>query len=120
MENQIIFYQIRTDDLFARIDESVRRAIEGALLPKESVKSDICDLEEAEKITGIKKAALYKLSMDKFRVNDPHPLPCYKSGKFLRFNRAKLQDWSFERLKPKVNISEGVSLELAKSALRKR
>lgn len=121
MDNQIILSQIGTTDLRTWIQESVRLGIQEALLPKENIKSDICDLDEAELITGKPKPAIYKLSMEKNRINDPDPLPCYKYGKFLRFKRSELQDWTNRRLKPREDMSSSkVSIELAKSALRKR
>lgn len=120
MTDQFIFSPISLDALGIFIQEHVRAGMNGATIPINPAKNEIVSLEEAEIITGKPKAALYKKTMPKFRINDPDPLPYFKDGKFLRFKRSELEAWCVRRLKRPVDISGDTSLILARSALRKR
>lgn len=118
--SQFIFSPIDLDDLEKRFEKLIHKSVTSlGLIPKEPIKSDDIDFDEALKILKRGKSTVYRLTMQQFRVNDPDPLPYFKDGKFLRFKRSELEAWMKRRLTRPTDESQA-ALTLAKSAGRKK
>ena len=79
-----IITSITFDELSALVEKSVKRAITPPRIT--TPEPDRIGIDEACKITGLKKATIYRKSFD-------GTIPCERFGKFLVFSRKKLTNW---------------------------
>jgi hypothetical protein len=119
MNDQSLLLPI-ADFLRTLIQESIRSEMRSAGERTTPTLNEIVSLDEAVLITGKPHSEIYKRTMQRARINCPDPLPFLKDGKFLKFKRSELTAWSLRQLKRPADIGAAVSLELAKSAGRKR
>jgi len=73
---------------------------------------DKISIAEAEKLTGLKRSALYKLTM-------AGTIPCSHFGKRLIFSRKKLLVWVEQNTIQKENKKDHIVKHLQKEALKK-
>jgi excisionase family DNA binding protein len=105
--------QFNYDDLQAVIKNCFLETInEIKSLPAQPVKSDRCTLPEAVELTGLKKSALYKMTMG-------GSIPYEKFGKRLVFSRKELEAWIKDRTVRKHSPEEMATQQLAKVATKK-
>lgn len=99
-------YQIEKEELQEIVTACVRQALADKPKLKEEPLPDQIPIDEAEKITGLKRSTLYKGSWD-------GSIPCHKRGKRLIYSRKELHLWMESRTVRKTSISHSEAEKLA-------
>lgn len=106
-----IVTSLTKEELKELITESVRSCLDTNLPPQPEL-SDRCQLKDACEITGLSRAAIYKLT-------SARELPHMKFGQRLVFSRRVLAAWVNERTVLPVDPSQAIKDGLKKSANKK-
>ena len=105
--------QLDYDELQAAIKRCMKEAVnEIRFLSTKPELPDRITLKEAIEITGLRRSAIYKKTMD-------GTIPHEKFGKRLIFNRHELEAWMKDRTIKKQSPEEIATEHLAKVARRK-
>lgn len=91
------------------ITDSVTKCLNGNPLPSQPETSDRCQLNDACEITGLSKAAIYKLTHER-------GIPHAKFGSRLVFSRRQLAAWIDSRTISPESASDEMNIALAAAA----
>lgn len=105
--------QLELNDLEQIVKKCLSDALKEVIAqPAKSEKIEKCDITEVSEITGLRKSAIYKLTM-------MDSIPHLKFGKRLVFNRSEVEAWLNERTVRKNSPDEIATLALSKAASKK-
>lgn len=92
---------------------AVREGLNGLQTPQRPVQEDRIAIDEACRITGYKKATIYKMTFT-------GEIPFQKFGKRLVFSRQTLSDWMSDRIITTKQADKTVTDQLCNEAKRRR